>query len=174
MGSVCVSGNHLRYRAPPNVPSHTLLGQAEQRATRRKAPLTWDLTEAVAHLANSNDYGLIDLIRHDEVDTIPFPHCVHKLHGQRRSTYVQQHPRFSRFYAQLVEFENNQSQQIFIFWLNESGRYVLADHSKIRENTGGSGKLGGKNIVFRNSSLYVSSGYSGINAQVALKTSFGP
>lgn len=63
------------------------------------------------------------------------------------------------FYAQLVELENNQSQQIFIFRLDESGRYVLVDRSKVMENMGGSGNWKVKNIVFRNSSLYVSVGY---------------
>jgi hypothetical protein len=63
------------------------------------------------------------------------------------------------FHAQLVERENEGIQQIFVFRLNESGKYVLVDQSKRMDDMGGSGNWRLKNIEFRNASLYISFGY---------------
>jgi hypothetical protein len=64
------------------------------------------------------------------------------------------------YYAQLVELENYRTQQILVFRLDERGKYVLVDRSKIMDDMGGSGNWTVRNIEFRNTSLYISFAYA--------------
>jgi hypothetical protein len=63
------------------------------------------------------------------------------------------------FHAQLVQLENEGTQQIFVFRRDDSGKYALVDRSKRMDNMGGSGNWRLQNIEFRNASLYISFAY---------------